>query len=191
MTGPELASAGPWPYMPELLGPELERYLADAAPPAVQHLVTRCPAWTVREVTVHLLCTFSRFHQLLRRGRAGDFSAPFPVEQLAAENQQAVRGYRGADPCSHLRAAVEKFGSALREGDELMPHQLGPMPVALQVLFGINELAVHHDDVAAAAGHRYVPPPETLAMLQLIWRQRHGSEVTSWADILRAAGRKP
>ena len=191
MTGRELAGADPWPYAPGLLGPELERYLTDATSPAVQHLTTCCPAWPVREVTVHLLCTFSRFHRLLIRGRAGDFSAPFAVGQLAAENQRAVRGYRGTDPCGQLRAAVAQFGSELGAGDELIPHQLGPIPVALQVLFGLNELAVHHHDVAAAAGHRYIPRPETLDVLQHMWRRRDGRDVTSWAGILRAAGRKP
>lgn len=191
MTGPVQESAGPWPFRPELLGPELDRYLADAAEPPIQHLPTCCPPWTLREVTVHLLCTFIRFRRLLCRSRAGDFSPPFPVEQLAAENQRAVRTYEGADPCGQLHAAVEEFSSALGDGDELMPHQLGLVPVALQVLFGVNELAIHHDDVARAAGQLYVPPPETLAVLQFVWQRRHGHDITSWADILRAAGRMP
>jgi uncharacterized protein (TIGR03083 family) len=189
VTGPAPGAAGRWPYVPGLLRPELERYLADAAPPAVQQLPTRCPAWTVREVTVHLLCTFSRFRHLLASGRSGDFAAPFAVEQLAAENQRAVRGYQGTDPCRELRAVVEAFTATLGDGEELIPHQLGPIPVAHQVLYGINELAVHHDDVAAAAGHRYEPPAETLAVLQFMWGRRHGRDVTTWTDLLRAAGR--
>jgi hypothetical protein len=86
---------------------------------------------------------------------------------------------------------VERFARALGGGDELMPHQLGPIPVALQVLFGLNELAIHHDDVAVAAGSRYRPPPGTLAVLRLLWRRRHGAQITGWPDILRAAGRAP
>jgi uncharacterized protein (TIGR03083 family) len=191
VTGPAQDPAGPWPYVPGLLGPELDRYLADAAQPTAQHLPTCCPPWTVRDVTVHLLCTFTRFRRLLSRGRAGDYSPPFPADQLAAENQRAVKDYQGADPGGQLRAAVEEFGSALGDGDELMPHQLGPIPVAHQVLFGVNELAIHHDDVTLSAGHRYVPPPETLVVLQFMWQRRHGRDVTSWADILRAAGRRP
>ncbi len=118
MTGRELAGADPWPYGPGLLGPELEHYLTDATSPAVQHLTTCCPAWPVHEVTVHLLCTFSRFHRLLIRGRAGDFSAPFAVGQLAAENQRAVRGFgeqirsaagRAAGPQSHEHADGSPF----------------------------------------------------------------------------------
>lgn len=190
MTGPAQELAGPWPFRPELLRPELGRYLTDAARPAIQDLPTCCPAWTVREVTIHLLCTFTRFHRLLSRGRAGDFSPPFPAEQLAAENQRAVNNYEGADPCAQLRAVVEAFGTALGDGDELLPHQLGPIPVALQVLFGVNELAIHHDDVALAAGHRYLPPPETLAVLQFMWQRRHGRDIMSWPDILQEAGRR-
>jgi len=185
----EPAAPQPWPYAAGLLGPELDRYLADAALPGRQQLPTRCPDWTVREVTVHLVCTFSRFHTMLLQGRAGDFTAPFEVPQLTAENLRAVRAYQGGDPCGELRATVTGFCSALRDGGELMPHQLGPIPVALQVLFGINELAIHHDDVAAAAGHSYQPPPATLDVLTQLWQRRHGPEVTTWADILRVSGR--
>jgi hypothetical protein len=63
-------------------------------------------------------------------------------------------------------------------------------PVALQVLFGVNELAIHHDDVALAAGHRYLPPPETLAVLQFMWQRQHGRDIMSWPDILQEAGRR-
>jgi hypothetical protein len=56
VTGPAQELAGPWLFRAELLRPELNRYLADAARPAIQRLPTRCPAWTVREVTIHLLC---------------------------------------------------------------------------------------------------------------------------------------
>jgi len=183
------ATAGDWPYMPGLLRLELDQYLADAARSDLHHLPTRCPSWTVREVTVHLLCTFTRFHLLLDQGRAGDFTPPFPVEQLGAANRRAVRDYRGADPCQELRSVVEDFTASLADGDELMPHQLGPIPVALQVLFGINELAIHHDDVAAAAGRRYQPLPETLGVLLVLWRRRHGEGITTWQAILRASGR--
>ena len=71
MTG--LTPSDPWPYSPGLLGPELERYLADATPPEVQQRQTRCPPWTVRKVTVHLVCTFPRCCKTLGRGRAGYF----------------------------------------------------------------------------------------------------------------------
>ncbi len=187
MTGQDQRAAEPCPYGPRLLRPELDAYLSDAVP-AVQSLLTCCPPWTVRDMTIHLLCTFSRFHRMLIQGRAGDFSAPFPMDRLAAENERAVRGYRGTDPASELRAAVEGFSAALDDGAELIPHQRGPIPVARQVGYGINELAVHHSDVAVAAGHGYVPAPETLAVLQSLWR-RPGHDVTSWAGILRASGR--
>jgi uncharacterized protein (TIGR03083 family) len=187
VTGP--ATSAPWPYAAALLSTELDSYLADAALPQRQQLPTRCPDWTVREVTVHLACTFSRFHAMLVQGRAGDFTAPFEVHQLSAENLRAVRAYRGTDPYGELRATAGGFTSALRHGAEPMPHQLGPIPAALQVLFGINELAIHHDDVAAAAGLGYQPPPATLDVLTHLWQRRHGPGITTWADILRASGR--
>jgi uncharacterized protein (TIGR03083 family) len=185
----ERSAPRPWPYAAGLLGPELDRYLADAALPDREQLPTRCPDWTVRDVTVHLVCTFSRFHAMLLQGRAGDFTAPFEFRQLTAENLRAVRAYQGGDPCGELHATVGGFCSALRDGAELMPHQLGPIPVALQVLFGINELAIHHDDVAAAAGGSYQPPPATLNVLARLSRRRHGPDIATWADILRASGR--
>lgn len=187
MTG--LASSDRWPYAPGLLGPELERYLTDAAPRDVQQLPARCPPWTVREVTLHLVCTFPRFCEMLGRGRAGDFAAPFEAGQLATENLRAGRAYQGTDPYGELRAAVGGFCSGLRDGDELMPHQLGPIPVALQLLFGLSELAIHHHDVAVAAGHNYEPPAETLTVLTSLSQRRHGRDITTWPGILRAAGR--
>ena len=114
MTGQGQQEAEPWPYAPQLLLPELDRYLSDAVP-ADQSLPTCCPPWTVRDITVHLLCTFSRYHRMLAQGRAGDFSAPFPVDQLAAENDRAVRGYPGTDPARELRAEVAGFRAALRQ----------------------------------------------------------------------------
>ena len=136
MTGPAPHQAQPWPYAPQLLRPELGRYLADASP----------AAW------------------------------------------HRPAGYQGTDPASGLRAAVEGFTAALGDGAELIPHQRGPVPVAQQVVYGLNELALHHSDVTAAAGHDYAPPPETLAVLLFMWR-RQEHDVTGWAGILRASGR--
>ena len=56
MTG--LTPPDPWPYSPGLSGPELERHLADSILTEVQQLQTRWPPWTVRAVTVRLVCTF-------------------------------------------------------------------------------------------------------------------------------------
>ena len=183
--------AGPWIYAPEIVRSELERYLDDASRPDIQELPTRCPGWDVRTVTVHLVCTFTRFGEMLARGRSGDFSPPFAVNQLAAENQRAVRDYAGGDPCEQLRAVVTDFCADLTEGEELMPHQHGPIPVGLQVLFGISELAIHHDDVAVAAGHRYLPPARTLAVLGQLSRRWRGVEVGDWTTIVLASGRLP
>jgi uncharacterized protein (TIGR03083 family) len=185
------AVAGPWEYAPQLLSTELELYLAEAGRPAIRDLPTRCAGWDVRAVTVHLVCTFSRFRQMLAQGRGGgDFSAPFAADELAAENQRAVGEYAGTDPGEELRVAVREFGADLRTGEEPMPHQHGPIPVALQVLFGINELAIHHDDVAAAAGSHYAPSPQVLDVLRHLWRRR-GIDVQNWDDIILASGRQP
>ena len=59
------------------------------------------------------------------------------------------------------------------------------------MLFGINELAIHHDDVAVAAGRRYAPPPETLAVLSHMWRSRNGVDAQDWDAIIGASGRLP
>jgi hypothetical protein len=145
----------------------------------------------VREVTIHFLCHSSRFSRPLGQGRAGDYSAPFPLDRLAAENQRAVRSYAGDDPYEELRVGVKAFCSELSGGDELMPHQLRPIPVSLQVLFGVNELAIPHDDVAMAVDRRYEPPPETVAVIRLMPQRRHGRDVASWSEIQAVAGRTP
>ena len=76
---------------------------------------------------------------------------------------------------------VTDFCADLTEGEELMPHQHGPIPVGLQVLFGISELAIHHDDVAVAAGHRYLPPARTLAVLGQLYSSGTATGLTAIA----------
>ncbi|HWL37727.1 MAG TPA: maleylpyruvate isomerase family mycothiol-dependent enzyme [Frankiaceae bacterium] len=161
--------AGPWPDIRPLVAAELDAYLAAVAAidPA---LPTRCAPWTVRDVTTHLAATFERFVAMLSQGRRGDLTPPFAPEDMDAENLRAVRAYT-RDPEAALREECERFLALASDPDEVMPHQRGPIPVGVQQLFGLGDLAVHHDDVAVAAGRSYAPPPEVVSALVASYRR--------------------
>ena len=184
---------GPWPDAGVLVERELARYLAAAADRRNSGLPTRCPPWTVNDVTAHLAATFERFNRMLTRGRTGDLSRPFERDDLSVENLRAVESFEG-DPLLRLEKETMRFVRSCRDPQEIMPHQFGPIPVALQMLFGLNELAIHHDDIAAAAGDQYRPDADVLEALKPVWG-RALSELAGtddlWTDILTASGRTP
>jgi uncharacterized protein (TIGR03083 family) len=184
------ASAVPWPAAVEWSHRELQRYLAAAADPAVQALPTRCHPWTVRDLTAHLAATFQRFADHLVRARAGDLAAPFAPSQLTSENLRAVRESRG-EPRHALDRRARRFLGLVESAEELMGHQHGPIRVGLQVMFGLNELAVHHDDLAHAVGSSYRPDQEVLAVLAEMYDTVFGlpEGQDPWTRLLQATGR--
>ena len=161
--------AGTWPDLRPLVRAELSSYLAAVAD-LDPDLPTRCPPWSVRDVTRHLAATFERFGVMLARGRAGDLSPPFTVADLDEENLRAVREFVG-DPEARLREEAERFLDAAADPDEPMPHQRGPVPVGVQLVFGLADLAIHHDDVLRAAGRSYQPPPDVVSALVSAYRR--------------------
>jgi uncharacterized protein (TIGR03083 family) len=177
--------AGPWPDIRPLVRAELDAYAAAVA--AMDGgLPTRCRPWTVTDVTRHLAATFERFVAMLEQGRRGDLSPPFPPDQLDAENLRAVEQLSG-DPDARLRAAAERFLDLGADPDEPMPHQVGTVPVGAHLVFALTDLAVHHDDVAHAAGAAYQPPPEVVDTLVATYR-RVGfwkeSDLPGWAALV-------
>jgi len=187
-------SSIPWPMVADWSTLELGGYLASAADPAIQDVATRCPPWTIRDLTAHLAATFRRFADQLDRAIAGDLTAPFGPGDLSRENLRAVELFRG-DP---LRALEQQATRFLREAvrapaGRLMGHQRGPVPVGLQVIWGLGELAVHHDDLADATGASYRPGDAVVAALVAAKEATDGFQAGSdpWLDYLRSAGRDP
>jgi uncharacterized protein (TIGR03083 family) len=177
--------AGSWPDIREQVRAELDAYAAAVAS-IDGRLPTRCPPWTVTDVTRHLAATFERFVAMLEQGRRGDLSPPFPRERLDEENLRAVEQFSG-DPDTRLRAAAERFLGLGADPDEPMPHQLGTIPVGAQLVFALTDLAVHHDDVAHAAGERYQPPPEVVETLVATYRRLgfwEESDAPGWAALV-------
>jgi uncharacterized protein (TIGR03083 family) len=181
---------GPWPLTTGLAEAELRRYLDATADPALGGRQSLCPDWTVSQVTAHLAATFARFADQLAKSRGGDFSPPFAPGELAAENARAV-AEAGDDPRAALRAEAGRFLAMVAGPAEPMAHQRGPVPVALQVLFGLNELAVHHHDVTAPFGPGYRPPDAVLAPLARMHERISGLPPGGdvWDRILRRTGR--
>lgn len=183
-------SAVPWPAAISWSHRELRAYLAAAADPAIQALPTRCPPWTVANLTAHLAATFSRFAVQLAKARTGNLDAPFPPGQLSRENLRAVREFRG-DPVHALTWVAGRFLGTIDAVDERIGHQHGPIPVGLQVMFGLTELTVHHDDLAHAVGSSYRPPGEIVAALADTYSAVFGMPAgpDPWACLLQATGR--
>ena len=182
---------GPWPLATEQTRAELTAYLGTAADPALAGKQSLCPAWTVSQVTAHLAATFTRFADQLVKSRGGDLSRPFAVDELPAENLRAVERFRG-DPDQALRDEAGRFLTLATDPGELMAHQRGPIPAGLQVLFGLNELAVHHYDVTAPYGPAYRPPDPVLALLADMHERVSGLPPGGdvWDRILRQTGRR-
>jgi hypothetical protein len=62
------------------------------------------------------------------------------------------------------------------------------------VCFGINEFAIHHDDLAGARGGAYRPGDEVVEVLSQTWKALTKAETPPsgtdpWRWILRASGR--
>jgi uncharacterized protein (TIGR03083 family) len=181
---------GPWPVPAADIRAELVSYLAAASDPSVWEMPTLCPAWTVRQVTMHLAATFDRFGHQLTKSRSGDLTPPFGRDELTAENLRAVAAFSG-DPEESLRESVGRFLGMIGSAGDLIGHQRGPIPVGLQALFGLNELAVHHHDLPAATGHRYRPGDHAVALLVSMADEVFGlpKGVDPWDRLLRHTGR--
>jgi uncharacterized protein (TIGR03083 family) len=186
-------AAGDWPLRADLLRVEADAYIVTVRDESLWDLLTRCPPWTVSDVTRHLAASFHRFVELLRRSRTGDFRKPFEPEDLAEENLRAVREFTG-DPIDAACEEVARFISLVDDPAEPMINQRGTIPVGLQMCFGINEFAIHHDDVAAARGGTYRPSDEVVGVLIETWRaltvgERPPAGGDPWAWILERSGR--
>ena len=185
--------AGPWPDGIASTRVELRRFLDDVADGSLDDLATGCAPWTGRDVTIHLAETFLRFRRMLDQGRTGDFTPPFTPAELDAENLRAVDSFSG-DAVAALEVAATGFLDDLDGLDEPVPHQLATIPAGLQVLFGLMDIAIHHDDVLVPAGRRYRPAPETVEAIVPVVERLFGvapGEEDPWALILVGSGRPP
>jgi len=186
-------AVGDWPLRADLLRIEADAYISFVRDQSVWELPTRCAPWTVSDVTRHLAATFHRYVELLRRSRTGDFRPPFKPEDLGEENVRAVREFTG-DPISSTCEEVARFISLADDSAEPMINQRGTIPVGLQMCFGINEFAIHHDDVAAARGGTYRPSDDVVGVLVETWRALTAGEAPprgteAWHWILERSGR--
>ncbi len=177
----------------DLLRAELDTYLITASRPEVRTASTRCAPWSGDDVTAHLVATFQRFTAMLQQSRAGDYTAPFGRDDLSAENLAAVANLEG-DPLTLLGRAVTEFCELVDDPMELMAHQMGPIPVLVQISFGLSDLVLHHDDLLAAVGERYEPPTKTLFPVVAAWTDVIGfSELEGaddvWSTLLTVSGR--
>lgn len=172
---------------------ELSAYVDEVADGSLDDLPTRCEPWKVRDVTAHLAATFDRFGRMLEQGRHGDFAPPFAMEELDAVNLRDVEAFTG-DPLEALVAAGGRFLDEVHDLDEPVPHQLATIPLGLQVVFGLLDLALHHDDVVSAAGRRYRPAAQTIDTLAVAGQRLSllpADMPDPWDTIMVGSGRPP
>ena len=185
-------AAIPWPAALNWSAAESRSYLSAAADPAVQGLPTRCSPWTVRDLTAHLAATFRRFADQLDKANAGDLTAPFEPGDLSRQDRCAVDLFSG-DPAQALGGQASRFLREAGHGQagRLMGHQRGPVPVGLQVMWGLSELTVHHDDLAQAIGTSYRPGDSIVTALVTMKDAVDGFRAADdpWLDYLRSTGR--
>ena len=179
--------------MTDLLRAECDAYIIDARESSIWDLPTRCAPWTVLDITKHLAATFHRYVELLRRSRTGETRAPFAPETLSEENLRAVAEFKG-DPHAELCAEVGRFATLATDPDERMLNQRGMIPVGLQMLWGLNELAIHHDDLAQALGGAWRPSDDVVEVLGSLVPLREGApsrdtDTDSWTWIRASSGR--
>ena len=151
-------TSGDWTMPLTHLAVELELFLATARRPDVPPAPTRCEPWTGDQLVAHVAATFQRFNEMLTQSRDGDLSAPFERDGLHQANQEAVETF-SQDPPAACEQAARKFFRLIEDPNELMAHQLGPIPVAVQAAFGLSELMLHHHDLLSAVGEFYSPSP--------------------------------
>lgn len=185
---------GPWPDVNDLILAELDAYLATAGRPDVRNAATRCEPWTGDQVTAHVAATFARFTAMLKQSRAGDLTPPFARDELNAQNLRAVEGFVG-DPVAALRKNATEFCGLAEDPAEVMAHQFGPIPVGLQAIFGLSDLALHHDDLWAAVGERYRPAEAVIDPIAAGWAVALDEpgllvDPDPWAALLAVSGRE-
>jgi uncharacterized protein (TIGR03083 family) len=189
----DVALPGDWPDVRDLAREELESYLTDASDGAILGLPTRCPPWTVDDLTRHLAATARRFNEMLGQSRNGDLSPPFAPNELSNENLRAVREFGDDDPLETLRHEAEHFLDAATDPNEVMSHQLGPITVGLQEHFLLTDIAIHHDDLAAATGGSYRPSDAAVEAIARAFAARGWFDTSEmadmWARIIAASGR--
>lgn len=184
---------GPWPDGRELSRLELRAYVDEVADGSFDGEPTRCEPWSVRDVTTHVAATFERFQLMLDQGRTGDFTPPFTPEELDAENLRAVESFEG-QPLDALVVAVNRFLDSANDLDEPVPHQLATVPVGLQVLFGLMDIVLHHDDVVSVDGRRYRPDDTTIDAILPVAERLFGmppDQPDPWGIIVIGSGRPP
>jgi uncharacterized protein (TIGR03083 family) len=187
--------AGPWPDALELTRAELASFIDAVAGGESDDLPTRCQPWTVRDITIHLAETFKRFARMTEQGRTGDFTPPFAREDLDQENLRAVAEFDG-DAVEALREQGTRFLDLVDPAnlDEPIPHQMGTLPIGLQINFGLMDLAVHHDDIEAARGGTYTPPAGALDAIVEVAHREFGMPTDlpdPWPLLIAGSGRTP
>lgn len=184
--------SGPWPDGRTLLRREVDSYVAEVADGSIDRLPTRCPPWTVADVTTHVAETLRRFDAMIDQARTGDFTPPFAPDETDGENLRAVAAFDG-NPVDALGEAADGLLERTVDLAEPVPHQIGVVPAGLQVLFALFDITLHHDDVLDATGGRYAMPDDVVEVLRPVAVALFGidRDETDLATVLMVGSGRP
>ena len=130
---------------------------------------------------------------MLDKGRGADFTAlcsPMSSKPRTSTPSRSSRARRSPA----LVTAANGFLDDVTDLDEPVPHQLATIPVGLQVLFGLMDIAMHHDDVLSVTGRRYRPQDDTIAAILPVAERLFGmppDQDDPWALMVMGSGRPP
>jgi hypothetical protein len=170
-----------------------------------------CGTWSACQLARHVAAVADWYHGWLDRAEAGDAAPPFRAEDLAVENEQAMKMLVGFDG----PAAVERFVARARSYRDRLPddwdlpfgYPLGTVTAGLHAGVAACEWHLHVWDLSGVVGGTHHPSdPATLytaagaclAAAQGGMKARLadalvplGARLRPWEALLRRSGRAP
>ena len=115
-----------------------------------------CGNWSGKQVAAHLLCVVRWYHEWLDRALVGETNPPFSVEDLAAQNEQALAEIEPASPTGRIaqfQAEAERYARRLPDCWDLQyGYPYGTVTAGLHAGVAAAEWHLHAWDLATATG---------------------------------------
>ena len=161
-------------------------------------------AWTLLDLSGHVLAIARYFHRLLNAALAGEPLSGLPRGDALADMNtaelSALDEATGPERLLAFDAVARRYGERLAEADWTLTmgswDGLGPLSIASHTLLAVGEWQLHAWDVARSFGwdHRPDDPDVVLAGHRLLPGGAPGATpmpADPWAEALVGSGRRP